>query len=62
MISIKEAQKFLESHVRDEYQLLHAKMVSSAMGAYAEKLGENVDLWHITGLLHDVEAYNRSFT
>lgn len=55
MISPEEAQKILASHVSDEYQLLHAKMVASAMKIYAEKLGEDVDLWYITGLLHDVD-------
>ncbi len=55
MISIEEAQKFLESHVKDEYQLLHAKMVATVMGAYAEKLEEQVDLWYLAGLLHDVD-------
>lgn len=55
MISREEAQIALEEHVQDEYQLLHAFMVAKAMEAYAQKLGENEDLWYITGLLHDLD-------
>jgi len=50
-----EAEKILQEHVSDEYQLLHARMVATAMGGYASLLGEDVDLWYITGLLHDVD-------
>ena len=55
MISRLEAQATLEEHVTDEYQLLHAFMVAKALEAYAEELGEDEDLWFITGLLHDLD-------
>lgn len=55
MINRQEAQEVLEEHVEDEYQLLHAFMVASAMEAYANELGEDEDLWYITGLLHDLD-------
>lgn len=51
----REAQRFLESHVRDEYQRHHALMVATAMEGYAQKLGEDAALWYATGLLHDVD-------
>lgn len=50
-----EAQKLLEEHVTDEYQRHHALMVGTAMEGYAEKLGEDKDLWFLTGYLHDLD-------
>ena len=51
----EEAQNILEQHVKDPYQLFHAKMVATAMDGYASLFNENSDLWHTTGLLHDVD-------
>lgn len=53
----EEAQTLLEKHVKDNYQLLHSKMVALAMEAYANKLGEDVELWYITGLIHDLDYF-----
>jgi predicted hydrolase (HD superfamily) len=50
-----EAQKLLESHVRDEYQRYHARMVASAMKGYAKHFNEDENLWYTTGLLHDID-------
>lgn len=50
-----ESQKLLEKHTKDEYLLYHAKMVARAMEGYGKLLGEDVDLWYATGLLHDVD-------
>ncbi|MBN1162200.1 lysine--tRNA ligase [Patescibacteria group bacterium] len=55
--SREEALDLLEKHVKDEYQLLHAKMVAKVMADYAEKLNENADLWYVTGLLHDLDYF-----
>lgn len=55
MISEAKAEELLKNHVKDDYQLLHAFMVASAMKAYAEKMGEDRELWYITGLLHDLD-------
>lgn len=50
-----EAGQLLERKVRDPYQRLHALMVATAMEGYARKLGEDPDLWYVTGLLHDID-------
>lgn len=51
----EEAEVILETHVKDEYQRYHAKMVATAMEGYAKQFGESEDLWYVTGLLHDVD-------
>ncbi len=53
----ESAEKLLEEHVKDEYQKLHAHMVAKAMKAYAQKFGEDENLWYITGLLHDLDYF-----
>ena len=50
-----EAQVLLEKHVTDTYQRFHARMVATAMEGYAQHFGEDVNLWYITGLLHDLD-------
>jgi predicted hydrolase (HD superfamily) len=50
-----EAQRILESHVKDEYQRYHAGMVALAMEGYAKQFGGDPLLWYVTGLLHDVD-------
>lgn len=56
-MSREEALEKLKNHVKDEYQILHAKMVAAGLEAYAKKLGEDPDLWYLTGLLHDIDYF-----
>lgn len=51
----QEAQQLLEQHVQDEYQRYHALMVATAMAGYAAKFAADPELWHLTGLLHDID-------
>lgn len=51
----EEASALLFDHVSDEYQRQHARMVATAMAGYAARLGEDPELWYITGLLHDID-------
>mgnify|MGYP001979331758 CR=1 FL=1 len=53
-----EAKALLEKHVQDDYQRFHALMVGTALEGYAKKLGEDVELWFMTGYLHDLD-YNQ---
>ncbi len=53
--SRSDAQRLLEQHVQDAYQRHHATMVATALAGYASQLGEDADLWFVTGLLHDLD-------
>lgn len=49
------ALALLHAHVKDEYQRHHAAMVGAAMEGYAVHFGEDPVLWHVTGLVHDLD-------
>jgi len=49
------ASALLHEHVTDAYQRHHALMVATALEGYAVHLHEPVNLWYVTGLLHDLD-------
>ena len=53
--SRQEAKALLEKHVQDAYQRYHALMVATAMEGYAQHYREDLDLWYLTGYLHDLD-------
>ncbi len=53
----EKALEMLQEHVKEPYQILHAKMVARAMEFYADRFGADQNLWYITGLLHDIDYY-----
>ncbi len=53
--SKETASVLLQEHVKDDYQRHHALMVATAMEGYATHFGEDPLLWHVTGLLHDLD-------
>lgn len=55
MITRLEAMDLLSSHKATPSLLKHALASEAVMRALAEKLGEDADLWAITGLLHDLD-------
>ena len=55
MIGRDEALAFLQSKLRNDRLVKHSLAVEAIMRRLAEKLGEDVELWGITGLLHDVD-------
>ncbi|GMA50228.1 HDIG domain-containing protein [Alicyclobacillus contaminans] len=55
MKSRDEALALLHEYTESESLLKHAYAVEAAMRAYAKKYGEDVELWGLTGLLHDFD-------
>ncbi|GAB4504643.1 MAG: HDIG domain-containing protein [Anaerolineales bacterium] len=50
-----EALALVREYVKNENLIKHMLAVEATMRFYAEKLGEDVELWGLTGLLHDFD-------
>ena len=55
MLARKEALELLKKHVSNEKLVKHCIAVASIMERLAERLGEDKELWYLTGLLHDID-------
>lgn len=55
MISRDEALKILRENVSDPKLIKHMLAVEAIMRELASRLGEDVELWGLVGLLHDVD-------
>lgn len=50
-----EALALVREYVKNENLIKHMLSVEAAMRFYAEKFGEDIEKWRITGLLHDFD-------
>jgi lysyl-tRNA synthetase class 2 len=50
-----QSQALLEQYVTGEALRHHCQLVATAMEAYAQKFGEDTELWYQSGLLHDLD-------
>lgn len=50
-----QAWELLNEHVKSDYLIKHSLATEAIMRALAEKMGHDVDLWGVTGLLHDLD-------
>lgn len=53
--SRESSENLLKKYMENEALLRHSRMVAAAMETYAENLGEDTELWYVTGLLHDLD-------
>ena len=54
-LKFNEAEEILNRFIDEESLRRHCYSVSMVMRAYAESLGENAEIWAVTGLLHDAD-------
>ena len=50
-----EAYNIVQEYVKNENLIRHMLSVEAVMRFYAEKYGEDVDMWGMSGLLHDFD-------
>jgi len=55
MLTRISALELLREHVTSESLIKHCMAVEGSMRAYASLYNEDVDLWGLTGLLHDID-------
>jgi putative nucleotidyltransferase with HDIG domain len=55
MLTRIEALELVRSHSRKKYMEYHMVEVEAIMRALARSLGEDVETWGLTGLLHDID-------
>jgi predicted hydrolase (HD superfamily) len=55
MIERSKAQELIDKYVTTDWLKLHMRESEVIMRALAKKLGEDPDVWGISGLLHDID-------
>ncbi|MFH2021824.1 MAG: HD domain-containing protein [Patescibacteria group bacterium] len=51
----QQTATLLKEFIKNQALIHHCEMVAQAMQAYAQKLGEDEELWYQVGLLHDLD-------
>lgn len=55
-IDRKEALELVQTHLSNPHMVNHCLASEAVLGALAERLGEDVEKWRLTGLLHDLDS------
>ncbi len=55
MIQRSEALELVRKHVKNDKLVKHMLAVEAIMRALARRLGQNEEVWGLTGLLHDID-------
>lgn len=55
MIDRNQALSIVNQYIKNQYLVNHMLAVEATMKYYAKKLDQPVDIWQITGLLHDFD-------
>ena len=55
MLTRQNAQQLLEKYIENPSLRRHSQMVALAMEAYAKNLGQDIEVWYMAGLLHDLD-------
>ena len=55
MISREEARGLVTEHLENKNLVKHVLAVESIMRALAERYGEDIEVWGLAGLLHDID-------
>ncbi len=50
-----EALNLIKTHLHEDHMVKHSLATEAIMRALAQRLGEDVERWGITGLLHDLD-------
>ena len=55
-IEREEALELVREHLSNPHMINHSLASEAVLGALAAKLGEDVEKWRLTGLLHDLDS------
>jgi putative nucleotidyltransferase with HDIG domain len=55
-IEREEALELVREHLSNPHMVNHSLASEAVLGALAAKLGEDVEKWRLTGLLHDLDS------
>ena len=55
-INREEALALVHTHLSNPHMISHSLASEAVLGALAKRLGEDVEKWRLTGLLHDLDS------